>query len=193
MGQSCQSASSTNGKKSTNGNNNVSLRPFSRPHNLSIWLRLYIYGLHGYFIEVSFTAVFDFVLNRDWKLAGCSSIWSLGIFGSYGLAMEKLSFYLRRKNVPIWIRGIMYVLMTYAWEFTSGTILTYLNACPWDYSEFSYNIGGVITLEYAPLWLMGALISERILIGRLEQLHWADIKSEESTVKDETTKKIKAK
>ena len=74
MGQDSSFGSTTvsSSKKtgSNNGNNNVSSKPFSCPHNLSIWLRLYIYALHGFLIEVSFTAVFDFVLSRDWKLAG---------------------------------------------------------------------------------------------------------------------------
>ena len=61
------------------------------------------------------------------------------------------------------------------------------------YREFSYNIGGVITLEYAPLWLMGALISERILMGRLEQLHWVDTKPESSKPNDDGKRQAKVK
>ena len=61
------------------------------------------------------------------------------------------------------------------------------------YREFSYNIGGVITLEYAPFWLMGALISERILIGRLEQLHWVDTMSEDNPLNDDSRKQAKVK
>ena len=37
---------------------------------VGVWLRLYIYGLHGFLIEVLFTAVWDFVLHRDWALVG---------------------------------------------------------------------------------------------------------------------------
>jgi len=43
---------------------------FETPKHLSTLLRLYIYSLHGYFIEVTFTAIWDFVTIRDWKLAG---------------------------------------------------------------------------------------------------------------------------
>lgn len=37
---------------------------------VGVWLRLYIYGLHGFLIEVLFTAVWDFVVHRDWALVG---------------------------------------------------------------------------------------------------------------------------
>ena len=37
---------------------------------VGVWLRLYIYGLHGFLIEILFTAVWDFVLHRDWALVG---------------------------------------------------------------------------------------------------------------------------
>lgn len=45
-------------------------RVIVRSQHLSLLLRLYIYSLHGYFVEVTFTAVWDFVLDRDWKLKG---------------------------------------------------------------------------------------------------------------------------
>jgi hypothetical protein len=41
------------------------------------------------------------------------------------------------------------------------------------YREFSYNIGGLITLEYAPFWLIAGLATERVIIGRLEYLRWS--------------------
>lgn len=37
---------------------------------LPLLLRLYIYGLHGYFVEVTFTAVWDLVVTGNWRLQG---------------------------------------------------------------------------------------------------------------------------
>jgi len=150
------------------------MQPFGTSKHLSTLLRLYIYSLHGYFIEVTFTAIWDFMTTRDWKLSGCSSLWSLGIYGTCGLALEKLSYFLRTHEVPIAARAIAYLLTVYFWEFTCGYILTYFDACPWDYSEFSYNIGGLITLEYAPFWMIAGLMTERIIMGRLEYIRWSD-------------------
>jgi hypothetical protein len=39
---------------------------------LALWFRLYIYGLHGFFIEVLFTAGWEFVVSGNWKLPGMS-------------------------------------------------------------------------------------------------------------------------
>ncbi|OXA62323.1 transmembrane protein 229b [Folsomia candida] len=161
--------------------------PFGTPKHLSTLLRLYIYALHGYFIEVSFTAIWDFFLTtKSWKLAGCSSLWSLLIYGTCGLALEKMSYFLHRKEISIAFRSIAYLLTVYFWEFTSGYILTYFNACPWDYSEFSYNIGGLVTLEYAPFWLIAGLATERIILGKLEHIRWSD-DSPDSRVKISTS------
>ena len=30
-------------------------------------------------------------------------------------------------------------------------------------------------MEYAPFWLMAGLVTERMLIGRLEQLQWSTV------------------
>jgi hypothetical protein len=38
--------------------------------NLAMWLRLYIYGLHGFFIEILFTAGWEFIVSGNWKLPG---------------------------------------------------------------------------------------------------------------------------
>ncbi|CAL8097479.1 unnamed protein product [Orchesella dallaii] len=144
-------------------------------HCLPTLLKLYIYGLHGYFVEVTFTALWDLIAVGNFRLQGCSSIWSLGIYGSCGLALEKLSKKLRDKKVPIYFRALIYVLVIYLWEYTSGTLLRLISACPWDYMEFRYNFGGLITLEYAPFWLLAGIMTERIIMGRLEQLRWVGI------------------
>jgi hypothetical protein len=38
--------------------------------NLALWLRLYIYGLHGFFTEILFTAGWEFIVSGNWKLPG---------------------------------------------------------------------------------------------------------------------------
>lgn len=109
---------------------------------------------------------------------GCSSIWSLAIYGTCGLVLERLSKLLRDRKIPIYLRAIIYVLVIYFWEYTSGTLLRLISACPWDYMEFNYNLGGLITLEYAPFWLLTGLLTERIFVGRLEQLRWVETNSD---------------
>ena len=59
--------------------------------------------------------------------------------------------------------------------------------------HFSYNIDGLITLEYAPFWLIGGLLSERWLMGKLEHLQWVEEEKIENDNLNEDNKKIKIK
>lgn len=103
-----------------------------------------------------------------YAFAGVSSIWSLPIYGTCGLALEILSRKLRTHHVPIYFRAFLYVLVIYLWEYTSGTLLSIFSACPWNYKDFTYNIGGLITLEYAPFWLITGLLAEKVLVQSLD-------------------------
>ncbi|XP_076315507.1 transmembrane protein 229B-like [Tachypleus tridentatus] len=138
---------------------------------LSPVVRLYVYGIHGYFTEVMFTAAWEFIVNANWKFPGCTSVWSLFIYSFCGYAIEQM--YLRLKDrVPILLRGLIYLIFTYSWEFSTGYILRYFNACPWDYTPFDFDVVGLITLEYAPLWYVATLIQEQLLTKNILLLQW---------------------
>ncbi|XP_046996859.1 transmembrane protein 229B-like [Schistocerca americana] len=139
---------------------------------LSPCMRLYIYGLHGFLTEIIFTAAWEYVTQLNWKLPGCSSVWSLPIYGISGLVMESILTACMSFKVPIHIRGLCYLLWVYLWEFSTGSILKTFGACPWDYSEFTYNFRGLITFEYAPLWYVVSLLMEKIIINKVLQLRW---------------------
>lgn len=129
------------------------------------WLyRLYFWGAHGVFSEVVFTAVWEYVVGGSLRLMGESSIWS---FLTYGLGAvigaESMREVMIAQGIPTWLRCILYVPMVYVWEFSCGLLLTYLHACPWDYSHFDYDVMGLITMEYAPLWLMGGAYFEVLM------------------------------
>ncbi|XP_043206676.1 transmembrane protein 229B-like [Amphibalanus amphitrite] len=138
---------------------------------LSVPLRLYIYGLHGFFTEVIFTAIWDFVLKQDFRFHGCTSIWSLFIYATGVFVNERL-FLRMRDSVPILVRGLVYVLWTYTWEYSTGRVLDFFGARPWDYTELQYNIHGLIALEFAPLWYCACLVSEQFLISQILRLSW---------------------
>nr|CAD7440242.1 unnamed protein product [Timema bartmani] len=140
---------------------------------LSLWIRLYVYGLHGYFIEVMFTAGWEFVVADNWKLPGCSSIWSFPIYGISGLVMEVIYSACSDANVPLFARGAIYLVWVYLWEFSTGILLRQFGACSWDYSAFDYNVHGLITFEYAPLWYCISLLMEKLVTARLLSLRWA--------------------
>uniref|UniRef100_T1J604 Transmembrane protein 229B n=1 Tax=Strigamia maritima TaxID=126957 RepID=T1J604_STRMM len=134
-------------------------------------IRCYIYGIHGYFAEVMFTAAWEFVVNSNWKFPGCTSVWSLLIYSSSLYVIEQMYLALKDR-VPLFLRAILYVAWTYIWEFSTGFILRLFNACPWDYTLFSWHVWGLITLEYAPFWFLGSILTEQLLIKNVLQLQW---------------------
>ncbi|KAL1425593.1 hypothetical protein MTO96_019022 [Rhipicephalus appendiculatus] len=119
---------------------------------LSLAARLYLYALHGYLVEVTFTAVWDLLATGNPELRGYSSVWSLGVYSACCIGMEKISFFMQ--TIPLPARAVAHTCWIYVWEFTTGSLLRKIGACPWNYEQFRYNFHGLVTLEYAPLWFM---------------------------------------
>lgn len=82
------------------------------------------------------------------------------MFPIYGTAALIGPLSRRLKGLCTFTRGIIYMFGIYAVEFTSGTFLKKLGCCPWDYSNAPLHIGGVIRLDYAPLWFLAGLFFE---------------------------------
>lgn len=110
-----------------------------------------------------FTSLFNFVESsfRDWKFRGHSSLWSFFQYGFGSFVVEQM--YLSWKGkwyLPMPVRGVLYVLWVYLWEFSWGIVLRHFNACPWDYSNRQWNVYGLITLQYFPVWYIASLYQE---------------------------------
>lgn len=131
--------------------------------------RLFFWGIHGVFVEVMFTGIWEFVMSANWKLRGVTSMWCFLIYGVGGIIAEQIFLWLISLRAPWFLRGLVYVLVTFAWELTWGVILNYFGARGWDYSQFGYNFLGSITLEYTPLWYFGGFYFE-LLYGVISQL-----------------------
>ncbi|XP_017546110.1 transmembrane protein 229B-like [Pygocentrus nattereri] len=132
---------------------------------LSPLARLYIYALHGCACEVAFTAAWNWYYTRDQRLPGSTSLWALLIYSSAIFLMEFMSARLHQRHCPLLLRATVYTLFIYLWEFSWGFLLRLLEACPWDYSDFKYNLIGLVTLEYAVPWAFAALLAEKHVIG----------------------------
>lgn len=119
-----------------------------------------ICGLTGWCMEILFTSTGSF-LKQDKRLIGRTSVW---MFPIYGTAAVIAPLYRHIKNLPALLRGCIYSVGIFSFEYISGTLLKHHGMCPWDYSQAKANIGGVIRLDYAPLWMAAGLLFERILI-----------------------------
>lgn len=116
-------------------------------------------GLTGWCLEILFTACGS-IKNQDFRLTGTTSLWMFPIYGSAAF-LNPLFHLLRRR--PILLRGIVYMLLIFAGEYISGTILARHNLCPWDYSQSKFNIQSVIRLDYAPYWFGTGLLFEHLI------------------------------
>lgn len=128
-------------------------------NNRSMGKRFIIYGLLGWCLEIFWTGL-NSLLKGDIKLIGFSSIW---MFPIYGLAMFLEIIHNRIRNLPIIERGVVYTLLIFFIEFTTGWVLKFIiGACPWDYSSSSLSISGIIRLDFAPLWFATGLLFEKV-------------------------------
>ena len=62
---------------------------------VNAWLRIFLYGLHGFFDEIVFTSLFNFVESnfRDWKFRGHSSLWSFFQYGFGSFVVEQMTVF----------------------------------------------------------------------------------------------------
>ncbi len=87
---------------------------------LSFFAKFYIYGLNGIFTEIVYTSIWDLFTTNKFRLMGISSVWAFVIYAIATCVIEFISPILISKHV-IWpIRGIVYVIWTYLWEFSTG-------------------------------------------------------------------------
>ena len=131
---------------------------------VSVWLRMLFYGLHGFFDEIIFTSLFNFVESnfQDWRFRGHSSLWSFFMygFGSFVIYWATVPELERQVVFANACTGNIYVLWVYVWEFSCGMVLRHFAACPWDYSNRQWNLCGLITLQYFPAWLVASVYQE---------------------------------
>ena len=125
------------------------------------YYRFYFYGIHGFFDEILFTSLHDFfLLEKDYRLKGQSSLHVFYMYGLASLQVEHLYLNYLKCKYGLLTRCIVYCLYGFSWEFLIGLILSCFSACPWDYSDHKYNLMGLITLEYGPLWVLCCLVQE---------------------------------
>ncbi|MDO5424510.1 MAG: hypothetical protein Q4F41_12365 [Eubacteriales bacterium] len=115
-------------------------------------------GICGWCLELIWTGFLSF-RKREMKLMGNSSLWMFPIYGAAGL-IRPFHRLMERKNFVF--RGAVYTFLIFLTEFFTGSWLKARDCCPWDYGDSRYNVGGVIRLDYAPLWFGVGLLFEKL-------------------------------
>lgn len=120
--------------------------------------RFIIYGFIGWGIEIIWTGLSS-MLQGDKGLSGFTNLWMFLIYGS-AIFLEPIHDIIYGWKWPI--RGIIWVVMIWGIEYTSGLILlSVLKIYPWHYSG-PYAVDGLVRLDYAPAWFVAGLIFERV-------------------------------
>lgn len=116
-------------------------------------------GLTGWCMEILFTAM-NSVSRKDMTLKGNTSLWMFPIYGCAAFiapVSQKLS------GVPIFFRGLLYMVAIFTTEYSTGTLLSRHKLCPWDYGTGKWCIHHLIRLDYAPYWFGAGLLFEKLV------------------------------
>lgn len=116
-------------------------------------------GLVGWCMEILFTSL-DSFRRRDMTLKGTTSIWMFPIYGMAAFLTPVISVV---RDKSIWLRGFLYASCIFITEFITGLFLSKRRLCPWSYRKASWNIKGVVRLDYLPFWFLAGLLFEKLL------------------------------
>ena len=121
-----------------------------------------IFGIVRIFGEIVFTSVKKSIGEKNIDFQGHSSLWMFPIYGMAGFLVAPL--YSNLSQFSILLRGFIYMVLIFAVEYGTGTILKKLPGnCSWHYNS-KYAISGLIRLDYAPVWFIAGLLMERLYI-----------------------------
>ena len=100
-----------------------------------------LYGFHGLFSEIVFTSFTNYNLTGNTSLI---------MFPIYAM------LYFFRKYMYKWnLRNATYLVTTVLfYELLFGSILKYVDLCPWYYSNRFYTVNNVLNLSYIPAWYL---------------------------------------
>jgi uncharacterized membrane protein len=128
------------------------------------WKNFMKCGLTGWCMEIVFTSIKP-ALNGDFHLWGQTSLW---MFPIYGMAVLLVPLHRYLTDWPVICRAAVYAVVIMCGEFLTGSLLTALGVCPWDYSDATYSVLGVVRLDYFPFWAAAGLVFERLLVGKAQ-------------------------
>ncbi len=119
-------------------------------------------GAIGWIMEVVWTGVWS-LINGNMRMMSTTS---LIMFPIYGAIILLKPLYELMFDLPIFLRGGIYVIFIFIAEYFFGVILTKAGICPWNYSDARFNVNGLIRLDYAPAWFAAGLIFEALVFTR---------------------------
>ena len=124
---------------------------------MSALKRLLVYTVVGFAAEVAVSAVHDVWRKKPVRFR--TSPWMLPVYSLLLPLFEPIHDGLRGRSVVT--RGTVYGLGFLAVEYGSGVLFREtLGEAPWDYSDASYNLHGLIRADYFFQWALMGLALE---------------------------------
>ena len=123
----------------------------------------FLYGCIGWGVEVVYAAIKEHKLvNRGFLCGPICPIYGFGMVGLvYSVSLIPMPSSGSMSAVAIFFIGM---ILTTAIELVGGWALYKLYRTRWwDYSDYPFNIGGYICLEFCLLWGVGTLVVMRIV------------------------------
>ena len=120
--------------------------------------RFIIYGVIGWSIEIVWTGLHSLIFG-DIVMQSYTNLWMFFIYGC-AIFLEPLHDIMKEWR---WVfRGVLWVVIIWGIEYTSGTILlNLLGRYPWYYSG-KFAIDNLVRIDYAPAWFVAGLFFERV-------------------------------
>ncbi len=124
-------------------------------------------------MEIIFTSI-ESIAAGDLRLMGRTSLIMFPIYGmgallrpiGRGLDRWLGDFHTLKHRDQIWRHGISDMVLIFFVEYVTGFFLRRAGICPWDYSGRSFDIDGLIRLDFAPCWFLAGLLFEQIAASR---------------------------
>ncbi len=134
----------------------------------------FFYGLLAFTViglatESAFNGVRDQINRRlrgdriDWSLPCRTWLWSILVFGlSAAISFPLLAAFCPGVFAWPWpLRGVLYALGIYAWEYLWGWVTEkILGRCPWEYERSPFPVWRYIRPRFAPLWIAYGFVLE---------------------------------
>lgn len=137
-----------------------------KPTRINFFMITLFFGAFGIATEVFFTALTSFfsghiIMDKPpLALTGFTYVWMLPIYMLIPFLFRAILP--RLIHLHVVIRILIYVMVIYLIEFTSGFLLDQITgSCPWEYTT-GWHVMGYIRLDYFPAWAFFAFLIEKM-------------------------------
>lgn len=121
--------------------------------------KIILFGMFGICVQLILTALGKSILNRKVELTGEASVVLLPVYGLIGIIYPIIS--LHTGDIPWYLRGLIYTLAFYVFQYFTGLLLTKIRICPWKYTD-RWSFHGLIRIADAPIWFVCGMVIEWI-------------------------------